>query len=106
MMAQNQIGDLTLPPVTTLNPQLVAPDTVQPGGLDAFGLGFALSRRQLASGRGAGTLSWAGVFNTFFWVDLEKGLCAVLLAQMLPFGDRGPTRLVEDFDSAVYRIYR
>jgi CubicO group peptidase (beta-lactamase class C family) len=106
MMGQNQIGELTLPPVTTQNPQLVAPNTVQPGGLDAFGLGFALNRKPLASGRGAGTMSWAGVYNTFFWVDHEKGVCAVVLVQMLPFGDPGPIRLVEDFDRAVYRAYR
>jgi len=79
---------------------------VLPGGLDAFGLGFALNRKPLASGRGAGTMSWAGVYNTFFWVDHEKDVCAVLLVQMLPFGDAGPTRLVEDFDRAVYGVYR
>jgi CubicO group peptidase (beta-lactamase class C family) len=106
LMGQNQIGSMTLPPVVTQNPALVAPDTVLPGGLDAFGLGFALNRVPLASGRGAGTMSWAGVFNTFFWIDPEKGVCAVLLAQMLPFGDRGPTTLVDDFDRAVYRVYR
>ncbi len=106
MMAQNQIGELTLPPITSLNPQLVAPNAVLPGGLDAFGLGFALNRKPLASGRGASAMSWAGIFNTFFWVDQEKAVCAVLLVQMLPFGDPGPRRLVEDFDRAVYRVHR
>lgn len=106
MMAENQIGETTLPPITTQNPQLVAVDTVLPGGPDAFGLGFALNRKPLASGRGARAMSWAGVFNTFFWVDRERDVCAVLLVQMLPFGDPGPTKLVEDFDRAVYQAYR
>jgi methyl acetate hydrolase len=106
MMAQNQIGELTLPAITTQNPQLVAANAVLPGGLDAFGLGFALNRNPLASGRGAGAMSWAGVFNTFFWLDREKDVAAVLLVQMLPFGDRAATTLVEDFDRAVYRTYR
>jgi CubicO group peptidase (beta-lactamase class C family) len=106
IMAQNHIGQLTLPPITTQNPQLVAANAVLPGGLDAFGLGFALNRKPLASGRGAGAMSWAGVFNTFFWVDREKDVAAVLLVQMLPFGDRAATSLVEDFDRAVYRRHR
>jgi CubicO group peptidase (beta-lactamase class C family) len=106
MMAENQIGETTLPPITTQNPQLVAVDTVLPGGPDAFGLGFALNRKPLASGRGARAMSWAGVFNTFFWVDRQRDVCAVLLVQMLPFGDPGPTKLVEDFDRAVYQTYR
>lgn len=103
MMAQNQIGELTLPPLTSLDQQFMATNTVVPGGLDAFGLGFALNRKPLASGRGAGAMSWGGIFNTFFWIDSEKGVCAVLLVQMLPFGDAGATRLIEDFDRAVYR---
>lgn len=106
MMAQNQIGELTLSPIVTQNPQLVAPDAVLPGGLDAFGLGFALNRRAHASGRGAGTMSWMGVFNTFFWVDRERDICAVLLTQMLPFGDRGATTLVEEFGRAMYGVPR
>lgn len=106
MMGQNQIGELTLPPITAQDPHLIAQDAVLPGGLDSFGLGFALNRRPLASGRGAGAMSWAGVFNTFFWIDPDKGVCAVLMTQMLPFGDRGPTKLVEDFDRGVYRMFR
>jgi CubicO group peptidase (beta-lactamase class C family) len=106
VMARNQIGDLALPPITTLDPQLVAPDIVLPGGLDAFGLGFALNRKPLASGRGAGAMSWSGIFNTFFWVDHENDVCAVLLMQVMPFGSPELTRLVEDFDRAVYRVYR
>lgn len=106
MMAENQIGKMTLPPITTQNPQFVSVNTVLPGGPDAFGLGFALNRMPLASGRGALAMSWTGVFNTFFWVDRERDVCAVLLVQMLPFGDPGPTKLVEDFDRAVYQAYR
>ena len=53
-------------------------------------------------GRGAGTLSWAGIFNTFFWIDRDKKVCAVLMTQLLPFLDDGSKALVDDFDRAVY----
>jgi CubicO group peptidase (beta-lactamase class C family) len=106
LMAQNQLGDLPFAPVAALDPQIAPADLVMPGGLDAFGLGFAVNRSPLASGRGAGTLSWAGLYNTYFWIDRDKGISAVLLTQMLPFGDPAAVKLVEDFDRAVYRVYR
>ena len=106
MMARNQLGDLAFAVPPTLDPQLVAPNMTLPGGLDAFGLGFALNRQPLVSGRGANTMSWAGVYNTFFWIDRDRDVAAVLMTQMLPFGDPGATRLVDDFDRAVYRVFR
>lgn len=54
------------------------------------------------TGRGANTFSWAGILNTFFWIDREKELGAVLMSQMLPGLDPGPITLLEDFDRAVY----
>jgi len=104
LMGENQIGEEGLPPIQTMNPQLVDPAVALPGGADGFGLGFALNRRPLDSGRGRGAMSWAGIYNTFFWIDREKDICAVLLVQMLPFGDPGPIKLMEDFDRAVYRV--
>jgi CubicO group peptidase (beta-lactamase class C family) len=105
LMGQNQIGDMTVSPPVSLNPVLMAPDAKLPGRLDAFGLGFGLNREPLESGRGAGSMSWAGIFNTWFWVDRQQGITAVLLTQMLPFADPGSVRLVEDFDRAVYRVF-
>jgi methyl acetate hydrolase len=75
---------------------------MMPGGVDEFGLGFAMNTRALAKGRGAGTLSWSGVFDTFFWIDRENQTCAVLLTQVLPFLDDAPRVLLEEFERAVY----
>jgi methyl acetate hydrolase len=50
----------------------------------------------------ANMLSWAGIFNTFFWIDREKRVGAVLMSQMLPGLDPGPQKLLEDFDRTVY----
>lgn len=102
-MAQNQIGELTVAAPNSLAPQFMVQNLVLPGGVDVFGLGFGLNRDPLASGRGAGTMSWAGIFNTFFWVDREKDISAVLMTQMLPFGDPGAVKLFEDFDRLVYQ---
>lgn len=101
-MGQNQIGTLEPRPISSLMPQLAKDGAGLPGGLDKFGLGFALNSRPLEKGRGANTMSWAGIYNTFFWIDREKKLCAVLMTQMLPGLDDGPRTLLEDFDRAVY----
>jgi methyl acetate hydrolase len=101
-MGRNQIGDLNLRVLPSQMPGLVKPDVMMPGGVDKFGLGFAMNTGALAKGRGAGTLSWAGIFNTFFWIDRESQTCAVLLTQVLPFLDDAPRVLLEEFERAVY----
>jgi CubicO group peptidase (beta-lactamase class C family) len=42
------------------------------------------------------------IYNTFFWIDRDKNVCAVFMTQMLPFLDDGPKALMDDFDRAVY----
>jgi CubicO group peptidase (beta-lactamase class C family) len=101
-MGRNQIGGLMVREMTSLIPQLATPGAVLPGGLDKFGLGFALNSKALGTGRAANTMSWAGIFNTFFWIDREKQVGAVLMTQMLPFLDPAPKKLLEDFDRSVY----
>jgi len=102
LMGRNQIGELELGAPRSVIPQIMSETAVIPGRPDKFGLGFALNTRPLDESRGADTLSWAGIYNTFFWIDREQKVCAVLLTQMLPFLDEGPRTLVEDFDRAVY----
>ena len=102
MMGRNQIGDLAIRPFASLVPQLARDGASLPGALDKFGLGFALNTKPVQNGRRANTMSWAGIFNTFFWIDREKKVCAVLMTQMSPGLDEGPRTLLEEFDRAVY----
>jgi CubicO group peptidase (beta-lactamase class C family) len=102
MMRRNQIGDLAIRPFSSLMPWLATDGSVLPGALDKFGLGFALNTRTADTPRGVNTMSWVGIFNTFFWIDPERQVGAVLMTQMLPGLDPGPRKLLEDFDRAVY----
>ena len=102
MMGRNQIGELAIRPFASLVPQLARDGVSLPGALDKFGLGFALNTKPVQNGRRANTMSWAGIFNTFFWIDREKKVCAVLMTQMSPGLDEGPRTLLEEFDRAVY----
>ena len=51
-------------------------------------------------GRAAGTLTWAGVHNTFFWVDRASGLTAVLMMQLLPANDPAVLETLIGFEAA------
>jgi methyl acetate hydrolase len=102
LMGKNQIGELTVLPMPSLIPQLIAEGAVLPGALDKFGLGFALNSATAGTPRGANTMSWAGVFNTFFWIDREKQIGAVFFTQLLPFLDPETQQVLEEFDRAVY----
>jgi len=53
-------------------------------------------------GRSAGSLAWAGVDNTYYWIDPKRGLCAVIMMQFLPFADKEAVSLLGEFERAVY----
>ena len=97
LMGRNQIGALTTRPLPSLIPQFAADHAVMPGAGDTFGLGFALNSTAGATSRALNSMAWAGVFNTFFWVDRETQVCAVFFTHMLPGLEPGVTRLVDDF---------
>lgn len=101
-MSRNQIGDLVLVQLKSSIPQLAKDPIRIPGSLDKFGLGFGINTKPVEGGRSAGSLAWAGIFNTFFWIDPPRKTCAVILMQILPFSDDGAISAVEDFEHAVY----
>jgi CubicO group peptidase (beta-lactamase class C family) len=103
-MGSNQLGALSIRPISSVLPQFATDGAILTGDLDKFGLGFAINTKPTSVGRGANTMTWAGIFNTFFWIDREKQVAAVLMSQMLPFLDPGPKRLLEEFDAAVYAM--
>ena len=54
-------------------------------------------------GRAAGSLAWAGLDNTYFWIDPASKTTAVIMMQILPFLDRGALDTLTNFEHAVYR---
>jgi methyl acetate hydrolase len=68
----------------------------------AWGLGLAVNRAASPHGRTAGSGGWAGIFNTFFWVDRDMGVAAGLFMQYIPFVDDVAVDLLQRFERAVY----
>jgi len=101
-MEVNQIGSSTAGKMKTYRPNISSDVDIQPGAEEKWGLGFLINTTPYAGGRSAGSLAWAGLYNTFYWIDPKREMCAVLLMQFLPFVDREAVGLLGDFEKAVY----
>lgn len=100
-MARNQTG--SLPGVGELRSTMSDfSNSLDMGWDDRFGLGFLISSKPGPHGRAAGSLSWAGLFNTYFWIDPASDVAAVFMTQLLPFGDPQVLQLLAGFEQAVY----
>ena len=101
-MEVNQIGVLTPGKMKTQRPDLTSDVDVQPGRTEKWSLGFLLNTTAYPGGRSAGSLAWAGLLNTYYWIDPKRDLCAVILMQYLPFADQRALSLLGEFEQAVY----
>ena len=101
-MSVNQIGDLTAGKMKSFDAQSSADVDMQPGFTEKWGLGFLINTTPYEGGRSAGSLAWAGIWNTFYWIDPKRKICAVIMMQFLPFVDKEAVGLLGDFERAVY----
>ncbi len=102
-MASNHIGELRVQPLTSANTELSQDAEFFPGDPKSWGLTFQINEVPAATGRPAGTLMWAGLANSFFWIDRQNGIGGAYLSQILPFADPGTVDLFLEFETAVYQ---
>jgi methyl acetate hydrolase len=102
MMAENAIGDLNVGLLKTVAPSYSNDAEFFPGMVKKWGLGFMISTAQVSGGRSPGSLAWAGLGNTYFWIDPAKGIAGLILMQLLPFADRKALAMLTSFEKAVY----
>ena len=69
-----------------------------------WGLSFLINTQDVPGRRSAGSLAWAGINNTYYWLDPKKKVAGVLMTQVLPFGDHTVLDLLDRFEEAVYRV--
>ncbi len=101
-MGMNQIGELTVGVLASVMPS--ASNTVEffPGMIKKWGLGAMITTGDASTGRAAGSLAWAGLANTYYWIDPARRVTGLLLTQILPFADPGVLDLFAQFERAVY----
>ena len=101
LISQNHIGELRAELQPASRPDFAKPFPQRPG-IDTWGLGFQLRGSSELNERSIGSMSWAGIFNTEFWIDLEKNIAAVLMMQYLPFDDEAHIEVLKRFEEAIY----
>ena len=104
MMGENHMGALNVLPLPTEMPQLSNPVDLMPGITKKWGLSFLINSDAVPGGRAAGSLAWAGLMNTYFWLDPATGVAGVFMAQILPFADARVLDVFDAFERAVYEV--
>jgi CubicO group peptidase (beta-lactamase class C family) len=101
-MFQNNIGDIQPAALATVMPTLSNTADMSFGEKATFGLGLLLHTDGITGGRKANTGSWAGLFNSYYWVDREAGTYGIFGTQVLPFYDGVAIETLLEFEQAVY----
>ncbi len=100
-MSQNQMGDCRVCAMPTTNPAITLDTEFFPGMDKTWGLTFMINTEVAPTGRSANSLAWAGLANSYYWIDPAKGIGGVYLSQTLPFVDERALGLYFDVETAV-----
>ncbi len=99
---ENQMGALNVRLLKTAIPPYSHDAEFFPGMVKKWGLGFMINTERVPGGRSAGSLAWAGLGNTYFWIDPAKRIAGVILMQLVPFADPKALAVLSKFETAVY----
>jgi len=102
LMARNSMGSLRVRMLPTQNPALSRDAEFFTGTPKSWGLSFMINERAAPTGRSAGSLAWAGLANTYFWIDPAKKIAGLLMMQVLPFVDARALALFTAYEKGVY----
>ncbi|WFU75253.1 MULTISPECIES: serine hydrolase domain-containing protein [unclassified Bradyrhizobium] len=103
-MEQNQIGNTNVTALKSVIPGSSRDAEFFPGIVKKWGLGFMINTETAPTGRSAGSLAWAGLANTYFWIDPSKNITGVILMQFLPFADPQALQTFAEFESRLYKV--
>lgn len=100
----NQIGDLWFPArMPTADPASTCDFVAGPGM--KWGWGLLLNTVGQPGMRSPGSGGWAGIFNTYFWIDPHAGVTAAIYTQSRPFVTPEAVTLYGDFERALYAAH-
>lgn len=103
MAMQNHLGEIQLPTLLKSMVPELSNDVPALPVPQTWGLGFQLTMADVPGMRSNGTGDWAGVFNSYYWIDRSKGIGGVLMTQVLPFFDMPVIETLMGFETAVYQ---
>jgi methyl acetate hydrolase len=102
LMGQNNIGALEVGKLTTAAPIYTNDVDLYPGMVKKWGLSFLINTAKTPEGRSPNSLAWAGLANTYFWIDPARNVAGVILMQLLPFTDKICLEAFAGFERGIY----
>jgi methyl acetate hydrolase len=102
LMSANGTGNIAAGRLKSSRPTFSSDVDFHPGHDDRYTLGFLMNPESVAGARSAGSLAWAGLFNTYYWIDPRRDVCGVIMMQLLPFADTQAVGVLNDFQHALY----
>ena len=102
LMGENQIGEIDVGVLRTTQPALSNDVDLFPDITRKWGLGHLINMQAVPNGRSAGSLTWGGLFNTYYWIDPARRIASVFMTQVLPFVDFRTLRIYRQFERGIY----
>jgi methyl acetate hydrolase len=102
LMSQNHIGELVMTKMTSVAAIYTNDVDLYPDIVKKWGLSFMINTAMTPEGRSAGSLAWAGLANTYFWIDPDRDVAGVILMQLLPFADKKCLEVFAGFERGIY----
>jgi methyl acetate hydrolase len=102
LMGRNQIGKIEAGVLRTTVPALSNNIDFFPDISLKWGFGHMINMQAGPDGRTAGSLTWGGLFNTYYWIDPRRRIAAVFMTQVLPFADNRALRAYRQFERGIY----
>jgi CubicO group peptidase (beta-lactamase class C family) len=99
---ENHMGRVVVQPQESTN-QSLSRNFPLGAGKDQWGLGFQLAAEKMANRRSPGSGTWAGIFNTHFFIDPSREIGVIVMMQTLPFYDEASMKVYADVEEAVYK---
>jgi methyl acetate hydrolase len=100
-MSENHLGAPFVTGVHATDPAWANDIEFLPGVEKKWGTIGMISCTRTSNGRNPGSSFWAGVCNTYFWIDHTAGIGGILLTQIFPFADPPVLSLFDAFEHAI-----
>jgi CubicO group peptidase (beta-lactamase class C family) len=100
-MLQSHTGSVVVKLQESTNPSL-SKNFPFGAGKDTWGLGFQLAAEKVRNRRSPGSGTWAGIFNTHFFIDPGEEIGVVVMMQTLPFYDDASMKVYAGIEETVY----
>ncbi|UCF98418.1 MAG: beta-lactamase family protein [Spirochaetaceae bacterium] len=101
-MTRSSTADIRVTPLKTAIPSVSNDVEFLAGVPKSWSLAFQVNEAPSPTGRPAGGLMWAGIANSYYWIDMVTGIAGVFITQIRPFADIHALPLYYAFETGVY----